>query len=179
MLRYLKTYMKTSIDHALDLLRSPEPIVEHKNLWLLFKPGSEVYWRPHAEHLSSIVFTGIVLKTEIIRPSKSERVNGKKSRWRVFFWTLESDGTFLGRELIERDILKFSGKRQVTSLSIYPCTYVDFVDGGKTRHAIVERGKKAYQILREMPKQMWYDGFTHINRKKWVGNLISGSSSSF
>lgn len=77
-----------------------------------------------------------------------------------------------------RDITKFSGKRQVTSLSIYPCTYADLLDGGKTRQAVVKRGKRAHQILREMPKQTWYDGFTDTSPKKWVGDLIPDSPSS-
>ncbi|KAL9040175.1 MAG: hypothetical protein Q9214_004591 [Letrouitia sp. 1 TL-2023] len=177
MLEYLKEYIIPRISHPLHLLRRPEPVVKFKNLWLLFKPGSELYWHRDTEHLSSIVFSGIVLKTELIRPTKSEREDGKKDRWSVSFWILESDGTFLGRELIVRDILKFSGERQVTSLPVYPCTYFDSLDGGKTRQAVVERGKKAYQILREMPKQMWYDGFTDKKRlflmtEKYRGNCI-------
>ena len=89
----------------------------------------------------------------------------------VKYWCLDSDGKTLGRNLGIIYIYEYEGERQVTSLSVYPCRYLDSEDGGETRRALVERGRKVYKLLRGMPSQMWYDGYHYASPREVVGSF--------
>ena len=173
MLEYLEEYIKPRISVAMEKLKKPVASVAFDDLWLLFKPGLDVYFRVSMEHFSSMVWASVVMETE---PYESE---GEKGELKVMIWTLESDGGTIGREWSNRIIPWYEGERQVTSLPICPCKYLDSEDGGKTRQTLINRGHKAYKMLREMPKQMWYDGYIYTKGKQVVShlNIIPSNSS--
>ena len=87
----------------------------------------------------------------------------------VEYWCLESDGQTLGRDLGRISIDQYEGERQVTSLSVYPCRYLDSEDGGETRKNLVERGRRVYKLLRGMPSQVLCDGYHYAQPKEVVG----------
>ena len=173
MLEYLKEYMEPSIKPAIEKLQSAVPSVTFDELWLLFKPGSDVYMTVSGaavEHFSSIVVGGVVMSTTMDVPSKTEKEGGQKRNFKIHLWRLESDGKHLSREWSMRRIPEYEGERQVTSLPLHPCEYRDIEDGWETRRAVIDRGRQAYQMLRAMPKQMWYDGYPYALQRQMVSD---------
>ena len=149
----------------MENLRKPKPTVAFDDLWLLFKPGLDLYWKFPAEHFSDVATAGVLMGAEY-----------DDDDFTVKYWCLESDGQTLGRDLGEIDIDRYEGERQVTSLSVYPCRYLDSEDGGKTRKTLVERGRRVYNLLRGTPSQMRCDGYHYAEPKELVG-LFSASCS--
>ena len=144
-------------------------MIAFDDLWLLFKLGDQVYWKFDLEQFHKIDLAAVVIRTELLMPHTS---TSEKDKLRLEFWALESDSTTLGREWYATQITRYEGERYVTSFPVYPSKYRDSQDGGKTRHALIERGRKAYQVLRN-PKQTWYDGSTYTEKKKFVRRLTS------
>ena len=64
---------------------------------------------------------------------------------------------------------QYEGERQVASLLVYPCKYLDSEDGGEIRKILIERDRKVYKLLRGMPSQMWCDGYQYATPKQVVG----------
>ena len=173
MLEYLKDNVIPKIGLALEKLRKPIPTVAFDDLWLLFKPGLDVYWKFDDEDSSDVTTAAVLMATDY--------GNGHIDRWSlerkaltVKYWSLQSDGQTLSRNVEKKDIDQYEGERQVTSLLVYPCRYLDSEDGGKTRKILVERGRKVYKLLRGMPSQMWCDGYHYAQPKEVVG-LFSAS----
>ncbi|KAL8743462.1 MAG: hypothetical protein Q9190_004194 [Brigantiaea leucoxantha] len=141
--------MVMRVSPALEKLRQSTPVVAFDDLWLLFKLGDQVYWKFDLEQFHKIDLAAVVIRTELLMPHT------------------KSDSTTLGREWYATQITRYEGERYVTSFPVYPSKYRDSQDGGKTRHALIERGRKAYQVLRN-PKQTWYDGSTYTEKKKFI-----------
>lgn len=162
----------------MEKLRKSTPTLTFDELWLLFKPGLELFWNyVSVENVWSIPISAVLMDTNLVTPSESEKEQGEKERLEIALWGLESNGKILGRELGHRFIAWYEGERQVTSLPVYPFKYRDSEDGGKTRQAMIDRGHKAFQILRAMPKQMWYDGYAFSRQKQVVSFLDSNPAS--
>ena len=166
LLNYLKKYMRPRINSVLKKLQNPRPSIAFDDLCLLYKPGSDVYLT--STLIPDMELGYVVMKTQL-EPMEPSSPNSEMN-FVLFVWYLEADGRFLGREWFTIAIPPYHGERQVTSLPAYPCRYLDNEDGGKTRQAIIDRGRKVYQIYRGMPKQMWYDGLPYSQQKQLVSS---------
>lgn len=169
LLDYLQGYMRPRIEPARSRLLGPEPMVTFADLWLLFKPGTDVYMRMKPEHFSSTVAAGVVMEVEedLYDPDRDRDLDDEIAT-RVTFWNLQSDGEHYGRNRGTRYIEWYEGVRRVTSLPIFPCFYRDREDGGKSRAELERRGQKTFEISRAQPKQMFYNGYQLGVRKQWV-----------
>ena len=168
LLSYLEEYMTPNIIPAIEKLRKPIPTISFDNLWLLFKPGLDVYRFFSFDYLREIPFAAVVLETLIIEPEEDDNKDGKKEQFYLRSWVLESDGQLLSREMGGTVIDRFEGERRVTSLATYPCKYYDSEDGGVRQKKLIERGRKVYDLLRQMPKPMWYDGYPYTQKRQTV-----------
>lgn len=92
--------------------------------------------------------------------------------YQVDMWSLDFDGTFVGRRARDLFIPPFGGERKITGLSVIPCDYKDKEDDYKTRNALIGDGKRWYRLLRG--GQVYYTGHLLDNRKREVSAEISG-----
>ena len=168
LLKYLDEYMKLLIIPAIKKLEQPLPTVSFDNLWLLFKPGLDVYRFFSYDHLSHIPFAAVVMESYVPVLTDEEYKQEKKDTFYLRSWVLESDGQLLSREKEGHPIDQYEGERQVTSLPTYPCKYYDSEDGGERRKRLIDRGRKVYAILRQMPKAAWYDGHPYAKKRQMV-----------
>ena len=146
--------MRNHINHAIARLSRPEPVISFKDLWLLFKPGTDLYLCYNRNWLSA----GVVYKSFLTLESDYNMKRCERRFWNVEFWFLDTEGIRIQISLDTSKIAEFEGVRQVTSLPCYPCNFHDVQDKGERRQVLEKRGEKRYTLLREEPKQMWYDG---------------------
>ena len=164
--------MKQSIGPRLDTAKArllkPDPVVTYDDLWILFKPGYEVYYPLGYDRAGSTFAAGIVIEADPRMPSRADRRDGKNEFTNVAFWGLESNGITMSRDEMSRSIEKYEGERHVMSLPIYPSRYQDNKDGGKTRRYMEERGERLYKLIHAQPRQMWHDGYCFSSKKPKV-----------
>ena len=175
MLEYLKNNIVPQFKFARENLQKPKPTVAFDDLWLLFKPGLDLYWKFPVENFADVATAGVLMGAEYGDSHDDPWVPDRKALT-VEYWCLESDGQTLGRDLGRISIDQYEGERQVTSLSVYPCVYLDSEDGGETRKTLVERGRRVYNLLRRMPSQMLCDGYHYAKPKEVVGSFSASCS---
>ena len=56
--------MQKDIVPALARLAAPKPMVAFEDLWLLFKPGQDVYFMPKVKFFSHQYMVGVLMKTQ-------------------------------------------------------------------------------------------------------------------
>ena len=155
----------------------PVPVVTYDDLWILFKPGQDVYSDLGSigdERANTSLSAGVIIETETVQPTRSERREGKTDFVRVSMWGLESNGVRISRDEMSRSIEPYEGERQVTSLPVFPSRFRDSEDGGETRRYMEERGERLYKLIHAQPRQMWYDGnfFSLSSSKKRKVRLL-------
>ncbi|KAL8792172.1 MAG: hypothetical protein Q9195_005268 [Heterodermia aff. obscurata] len=176
LMQYLKQSIGPRLETAKARLSRPVPVVSYDDLWILFKPGLDIYTYVGLSH-DSILTAGVVIETENIRVDRSDRREGKKDYFRVNYWGLESNGVRISRDEMWKSIDMYDGERQVLSLPIFPSRYRDSKDGGETRRSLEERGERLYKLIYAQPRQMWYDGhFFSAKKRKYRGTAIIDTS---
>ena len=115
-------------------------------LWFLFRPGAEMYARVGGK------LTGFVCERTVEMQQKDQLW------WEIHCWNLTYDGHKIIRTSHKFKIYRYRGEREILSLAVFPSTYLDAVDGGKTRSKIHELGEKSYSIIRQSPAHMLYTG---------------------
>ncbi|KAF7555179.1 hypothetical protein G7Z17_g2379 [Cylindrodendrum hubeiense] len=131
-----------------------------KMLWLLYRPGITVYYESDGRLSAYVVNT---LESEEKKGPPGSR---SVKEYTVKMWNLNFDGRFVGRCAKSVTIPQFDGERQINSLRLFPCEFIDKEDGGKTRQRLEENGKGWYDLLR--------GGQVHYS-----GRLLDGSKKNF
>ncbi|ATZ58271.1 CND8 [Botrytis cinerea B05.10] len=150
----LQKYLEDNFEEKLkledDRHARANPVVTFEMLWMLFKPGMDVYAQ-FDEQRAGFVLQGCENSTENTRP-------GQPSPLKVKMWYLDFDGRFVGRRSHEVTIAPFEGEREITSLKVIPAHYIDNNPALSPRKQLEDRGEKFYSML--MGKQMDYRGFS-------------------
>ena len=157
--------MQPHIEKVRKKLRSPTASIAHKDLWILFRPGQEIYWRAKFEHFTDIRQSGIIQRAEF---DMIDIYGRHEKDFSMHAWSLQYDGEFLGRNQDSITISPYQNEQPVTSLPVYPCYYSDSMDGGKTRRELIERGRLVFRLLKEMPGLKSYDGLAYDGQKGQV-----------
>jgi hypothetical protein len=150
-------YMK---NFALEEARYNVGVASFGLLWFLYRPGVEVYARIGGK------IAGFIFERWEKRAGR-ERVGydggGIPERDKIgycvaYCWSLTYNGRHIVKTWHEVIINKFRGERQITSLPVFPCHYLDKEDGGKTRIRLQNLGEKCYSIIRQSPAHREYCG---------------------
>ncbi|GLA73490.1 hypothetical protein AtubIFM55763_004411 [Aspergillus tubingensis] len=160
--------------------RLPDELARHtqnrctfRMLWLLFKPGETVYMESGGQ-LSAYVVQYLQVDKTLLSST------GRKFThpYIVQLWNLDFNGTYVGRRSKTVTIAHFDGERQVTSLKIFPCHFIDRQDNGKTRRHLEDLGRKWYELLQG--KQVFYSGeFLGPSKRQYQGRVYVDSASYF
>ncbi|KAF9880062.1 hypothetical protein CkaCkLH20_02016 [Colletotrichum karsti] len=137
-------------------------------LWLLYKPGSEVYvdleraGDPNPYIIKEVDFT---------------LANGSTSIYHIRYWNLDANEEFV---FAADDVFHFAdypGEKKIDSLPLYPCEYLRFAEGvtdqdiQQIRAHFVERGRKWYKT-RQKPQCYYFDGLTTNIPREQYSSLV-------
>ena len=131
-------------------------------LWLLFRPGTDVYVDDHEDG----EYNAFVIKTVSAGDSW-----GPPSPLTIEAWNITYDGSQLGRHLKIFYQPVYEGEKEISSLEVFPCEFwkEQFKEGENTkplRLKLEERGKMFFKLAQR--QCMDYDGASYSWPKKQV-----------
>lgn len=85
-------------------LSNPKATIDFEHLWLLFKPGTAVYWRNRFEAFPDAVQSGIVMYYRYVDSKASKDTD---ENFKITVWSLQTDGRFVGRLVIFESLFTF------------------------------------------------------------------------
>ncbi|XDG05324.1 hypothetical protein ABKA04_004939 [Annulohypoxylon sp. FPYF3050] len=114
------------------------PTTTFAGLWLLLKPGSDVYVLQDGQ-LNAYVVDSITGGVEhFFRGLWSLSIGSYVIR----LWNLVYNGKVITRRSKDVVIPVFDNERNITSLPVFPARFQDQLDGGLRRKQLIERGQK-------------------------------------
>lgn len=138
--RYFMEAAKVEDEYA----RHRRKVCIFNKLWLLLHPGMTVYVKDNnSKEVSAYVISYVVGDPSSLRPAWQTGLP-----FLVRLWRLSFDGRHVTRQMCSAAIDYFEGERDITSLKVFPCEYLDKADGGETRRKLEGRGRAWYQLLR-------------------------------
>lgn len=116
-------------------------------LWLLYKPGSDVYYDIYdvAEH-----------EPYVVSSADFEFDNGAISSYDFKMWNINATSHWVGPAEYELTLQHFAGEKSIPSLRVYPCEYLRFADGvteedvSQIKQHFLDRGRKWYNLRRKI-----------------------------
>lgn len=112
------------------------PTLEHRNLWIVYKPGDLMYQYIKNQH-------SITRLVSIHRHSTDES-SDTDSTYYLTLEQLRCNGTRFGFVHIHESIEHYKGNRSLSELEIYPFQY--HAEQNKVRSHVLERGKKVVSL---------------------------------
>lgn len=161
LLEYLWPDYRREVIPELRNYEQSMPVATFDMLWLLFKPGEDVYTKV-GERLQGFVVESAELKLKAYNPYGAVLRNRKDryNRYIITVWRLAYTGRSVYREKHKFSILEYQGERDITSLDIYPARFLDKTDGGVIRRKLETQGTKYYELIKKCPRHMTYQGMT-------------------
>jgi hypothetical protein len=129
------------------------PTTTFAGIWLLMKPGTDVYVEDHGE------LNAYVIDSVNGGPHYSLEEHWSSLAWQytIDVWKLVYDGSVIRRGLRTIHIPVFSGEREITSLPVFPTRFHDSSDNGARQTALINRGKNFFSYCKK-PKFLEYTG---------------------
>jgi hypothetical protein len=125
------------------------PVATHNMLWMLFKPGTDVYFDQLEDgDYNAFVVKGLTWKVK----------DGTASTYTMELWNMDCNSMYVGASTPKQvEIPPFIGERPIASLRAFPCRFLN-KDVHKISHeerekALQERGKMFYK-LQQQPRQL-------------------------
>ena len=133
-------------------------------LWMLYKPGTDVYLYHNARGLSAAV----------VMFTHEESRRRDPNVLRTSFWYMQYNGKYLGRERSYRDLARYDGEKEIAKLDVFPCQFLDedtAQEGFKSqRTQIEERGKMFWRLTKK--QCMHFTGLTALYPQEYVSQLL-------
>ena len=127
--------------------RHKRGVATFEMLWLLLKPGQDIYYdTEHEGHLSAYVIESVTGGMSRGRPSVLE----------VRMWFLNYNGAKVGRQSRLAHQYPFDGEQEITSLEAFPCEYSK--EATSLRKHLERRGEIFFRLTKR--QCMSYTGFT-------------------
>lgn len=154
--KYLEDNLGDKILEEDQRYTRPTPVATFEMLWMLFKPGMDVYAQIDEQRGGFVV--------QSCAPFLDNLKYGHMAPFKIKMWYLDFDGRMVGRREHEVIIVPFDGEREITSLKVFPAKFIDSNLALSPRKRLEERGEKFYSML--MGKQMDYKGYSMVAEKK-------------
>ena len=145
--------------------RHTRGVATFEMLWLLFKPGIDVYHDPNSDG---------IYNAYVVRSVSGGVYEGRISPLEIEVWNIDYDGNRMGRccSTILQPV--FDGEKDITSLVAYPCrfwkekeTLKDEEKQITLKDKLIERGKMFFKLAQG--QCMDYDGLV----QKWPTKHVS------
>jgi len=156
LLKYLEDNLGSKILEEDARYVKPTPVATFEMLWMLYKPGTDVYAQIDEQR------GGFVVQSS--EPVTENRKWGTPMPLKVLMWSLDFNGIKVGRRAHEVTIGPYEGEREITSLKVFPASFLDSQPELSPRKRLEDRGEKYYSML--LGKQMDYNGFSMPAEKK-------------
>ena len=130
------------------------PTTTFAGLWLLLKPGSDVYVREDGQ-LNAYVVDGVKGGPDYELQSRSIF---KAQNYFIRVWNLCHFGKNLSRASKTVEVPVFDNEKDIISLPLFPTRFQDEIDHGNQRKQLFERGKKVVRYS-ERPAFLEYTGY--------------------
>ena len=143
-------------------------LAEFQHLWLLFKPGEEVFARVNGE-----LAAFIVLAHRSHEPGDSKTTKAPIKQLIVHVWNLHFVGGRLARHMSQIAIDEYEDSRLIETLPVYPCKYAGSKDEAcKQREKLIARGKNYFNIIKQPHAYMNHKGLTRDSEPRIVSLLF-------
>ncbi|KAJ5178623.1 ATPase AAA-type core [Penicillium coprophilum] len=142
LVEYLDGLTSIGLRNAELLWNSEIPKTTFSSLWLLLKPGTDVFVQEQGKLNAYVIesFSGGV---------PWGFPNARSRPYVVNVWNLDYDGQVLSRSAKEVNISVFDGQREITSLPLFPIKfYVDEDPQNPLRQQLVDRGKRFVKMVK-------------------------------
>lgn len=148
LVKYLDNQSTVAFSKAKVAWSQRVPVTTFNLLWLLLKPGSDVYVRERG-CLNAYVIEYV---DKIFRDGTS-----RPRPYQVKVWNLDYNGKFFRRSSKTISVPIFDGEREIQSLPIFPIRFHQDKEGDlPLRNVLIERGKKFIEVI----KQPTYQEYT-------------------
>ena len=159
LLDYLSNQPSLGLKNARSLWEQTTPMTDFGRLWLLFKPGSDVYVRERGQ-LNGYVVESI--------KGMQKSVNARAGPLTIKVWNLDFDGENFIRTSKIITIPAFDSEREITSLPLFPTRFhIDKEGETPLREALVARGKIFIHVVKK-PKYQEYAGNSSFHQGRTV-----------
>ncbi|KGO42033.1 ATPase, AAA-type, core [Penicillium expansum] len=142
LVEYLNGLTTIGLENAELLWSNDVPKTTFTSLWLLLKPGTDVFVQEQGK-LNAYVIESFSGGVQWGSP------NARSRPYIVNVWNLNFDGQILSRSVKEVSISIFDGQREITSLPLFPIKFhVDEDPQNPLRQQLVDRGKRFVKMVK-------------------------------
>lgn len=120
-------------------------------LWLLLRPGTDIYY----EHYDELSPKG--MDCFVVKKVEGGRSGSSVVPYSVHMWHLDFNGVTVGRREIIVSIFPFEGEKIISSLKVYPCQYLVEASQASGPFTWRERLIKAGQMFFQLTKKSCMD----------------------
>ncbi|KAL9039977.1 MAG: hypothetical protein Q9180_002203 [Flavoplaca navasiana] len=173
LLDYIQSDYETLVVPELQNYRKLR-VAEFSKLWLLFRPGEEVF-----ANVNGRLTAFIVLAYQKHEPGDSATTKAPIEQIIVHMWNLHLVAGRLVRHMSQITIDKYDGTRTIETLPVYPSKYAGAEEQAhKMRKILIQRGKKYFSIIQQPHAYMEHKGLTSdIRPRNYNGRVIIDSIS--
>ncbi len=142
--------------------RHSRGVATFEMLWLLLKPGTEVY----GDRAADGNYDAYVVKSV-----SGGMFAGRSTQLDIDLWLMDYDGNKIGRRIQAFYQPVYDGEKEITSLNVFPCEFwkdksKEGEESKPLRQKLEERGKLFFKLAQR--QCMDYDGTTNSWPKKHV-----------
>ena len=151
-----------------ELQNHKSRLADFKHLWLLFKPGEEVFARVSGE-----LAAFIVLAHRNHEPGDSKTTKAPIKQLIVHVWNLRVVGGLLVRHMSQIAIDEYDGSRLIDTLPVFPCGYAGPEHEARAqKELLIKRGKDYFNIIKKPYAHMHHQGLTRDSKPRRVSLIF-------
>lgn len=177
--KFILNFLKSDFSETSKVLDNfesvtPPNLVNYKDLWMLYRPGTTVYSRANGEWEAFVIDS--LDGMQVRRPSPDNC--HVLTRLDIRAWSMNFDGEVYGRVWSLHCIAPFHGVRDISSLLLVPEKFL--FNGNAIRESLLSRGKKFRtlqvkhcQESKNSPSHLTSVMVDHLTYQKRNGWLIS------
>ncbi|KAL9027204.1 MAG: hypothetical protein Q9196_004243 [Gyalolechia fulgens] len=149
-------------------------VAEFAKLWLLFRPGEEVFATVNGK-----LAAFIVLSYRYHEAGQFATTNAPIKQFIVHVWNLRFVAGLLVRHMSQIAIDTYEGTRLIETLPVYPCEYAGSTGPtSRSRQKLIEKGKRYFSIISQRHAYMEHKGLTRNEKpRQYNGPVIIDSVS--
>ncbi|KAK9418053.1 putative p-loop containing nucleoside triphosphate hydrolase protein [Seiridium unicorne] len=164
MFRMIETKKEKWNDIQAERMRQKSGLATYKHLWLLFKPGQPVYATVDNRSTRFVVVESRYFFDHEIKEKRYAALQ-------ITVWYLRYCQGRLRRQKRVFEIREFAGSMRIEMLAVFPCE--NQPDANVVQDELTRNGKKYWDILRNGPRYMKFDGITlSKTTKKFQGFVV-------
>lgn len=154
LLEFLHQYFEGGLELEEARHQQDPPMCTYEYLWMIFKPGVDVYATASIDSFNSPRSVFVVGSID------GGEVEHEIEPYTVHTWNLQSDGENLRRRPLQSEILPFDGEKEIRSLAAYPISFMIEDERKALEERLISRGKRYYD-------------YTSISHKHFRGYTLS------